>query len=323
MVDVAVPGLAIAPEPSVLRDQIAAWVTSPALRRALEAFGGPSLNAGNKADLDVLVAWTSTHWDFRAGRERNLLDPDIIDGDLEALVFASARDLGLVDPQPPVSHRYDHVLILGGLVRACIWRPEYAAHLVSHGISAGSIAAITGFRALSPDERALLSAFDLPEMDNEFNVVEAALRQCFPVDALTTVAESAPDAPDNARYRVATGTTLDGLPISLSVAPSAEPGTRRANTADGYRFWAEQIANVTTGTRVLLVTSQIYVPFQHADAVRMLGISHGCVLETVGIDHTYVDSRSVPQVFRGVNYLQEMNSSVRSFRMLLEALPDV
>lgn len=323
MDDLITPSLGRAPDPQAVRDQVAAWVTSQAFVRTLSVFDGPIPKSGNVEDLETLVAWASTHWDFRSGRERNLVDPDMIGSDIEDIVVACARDLGLVDARPPQSARYDHVLVLGGLVRACVWRLEYAAYLLSHGISASSMAAITGYRSISADEQALLPALGLPRLGNEVQVVEAALQRCFPRLALSTTQKSASDAQENARYQVTTGTAPDGLEIRFLVAPSAEPEMRRANTADGYRFWAEQIAHVAPGTHVLLVTSQIYVPFQQADAVRILGLPYGCVVETVGIDHNHVDTCGIPQMFRAVHYLQEMNSALRSFRMLLSAVGDV
>jgi hypothetical protein len=59
--------------------------------------------------------------------------------------------------------------MLGGLVRANLWRTPYTAHLLNHGISAGDVSAITAYRRLarndadpSRDEFKLLEEFGLP-----------------------------------------------------------------------------------------------------------------------------------------------------------------
>lgn len=312
-----------APEPAHLRTEINAWLSSPALKEALAAFDGPVDAVGaDPPDVDAIAAWISSHWDFRAGQERNLVDPETIRGDVEATVIESARRLGLVDPLPPVLDHYDHVLMLGGLVRACMWRPAYTATLLANGTSAAAIAAITGFRALNDAERPLLAPFKLPDVEFEHQIVDVGLRRAFGVDSLDTVAESPADSAQNARFLVARGIADGGVPVSFVVAPSGEPEARRANTVDGYRFWAEQVAGVAPGAKVLMVTSTIYVPFQHADALRILGLPYGCAIDTVGIDHAVIDTSGVAQEFRGVNYLQEINSAVRSFKSLLEALPE-
>lgn len=312
------PGFAVPPDRAALRSDIQQWVGAEALLQLISAFGGPTPMPGN-ADVSELADWSGKHWDFRAGRERNLVDVDTITDELESLVLDAADALGLVDAQPPSLLNYDHVLMLGGLVRACVLRPEYAAHLIAEGATARAVAAITGFRGLNEAELELLPAFGLGPLEHEHQVMDWSLRKAFGVDTLKTVSASDPLVEPNLRCLVESAVTADGVPVNMVVAPSREP-TRRANTADGYEYWAQEVAHVQPGDRILMVTSSIYVPFQHTDAVRTLGLPHGCVIETVGIDPALVDDRGEPQIFRGVNYLQELNSMLRSLRALSETL---
>src|SRR6185369_1327377 len=67
------------------------------------------------------------------------------------------------------------------------------------------------------------------------------------------------------------------------VAAPARTGRDRANTPDTDAFWAET-EHLRPGDRVLVVTSPLYVPFQHCDAVRLLGLPYRCTVETVGFD---------------------------------------
>jgi hypothetical protein len=39
---------------------------------------------------------------------------------------------------------YDHVVMLGGLVRANLWRTAYAAHLLSRGVTDDNVTAVSG-----------------------------------------------------------------------------------------------------------------------------------------------------------------------------------
>jgi hypothetical protein len=90
-------------------------------------------------------------------------------------------------------------------------------------------------------------------------------------------------------------------------------GGIRANTADTYDAWqASDPAPIST---VLVVTSEIYVPFQHADAVRKLNAG---TIETIGVPAAHTLSDGLRQEFTPSNYLQELRSAIRSKRRLLE-----
>ena len=312
------PVLGSAPTREAALDGITAWVTATPLIELVRAFGGPAPTQG-RLRLDELRDWSAGHWDFRAQKERNLVDPETVTGELEARVLDAARGLGLVDPEEPRFTSYDHVLMLGGLVRACLWRPQFAAHLLATGTDAGQVAALSGFRALNQGELELLDVFDLEGASEEHEVMAQALARHFGVIDLVDVVPLDDRLEPNLRCRVATGHTSTGIDASLVVAPSRD-AARRANTPDSYAYWAEQVAHVVPGQRILMVTSAIYVPFQHTDAIRTLAIPYGCVVDTVGIDMDFVDDRGEPQVFRGVNYLQEINSMIRSLHALEEAL---
>jgi hypothetical protein len=324
--DVTVPGQGEDPAPAVLLAEIAAWVRSTPLQRLVTHFGG-TLPADNlAAQLAYLAEFTASKWNFRRG-ERNQVDPDAVTGPDEELAVAAADALGLVRPRPPKYRDYDHVLMLGGLVRANLWRTAYAAHLLGHGVSAGNVAAITAYRDLarndadpSLDEFRLLEGFGLPRRDYEWQVMEDGLRRAFGLPEFTVERESEPSAEGGQRFRVASATT-DGQRVSLIVAPAFEPG-RRANTADGYRYWAEQVQHVKPGERILAVTTCIYVPYQHAIALQRLALPFGCSVDTVGIDFSAIGDDPNPQRFRGAHYLLEIRSALLAYGSLVTLLAE-
>jgi hypothetical protein len=233
--------------------------------------------------------------------------------------------LGLVRPRPPVRQHYDHVVILGGLVRGNLWRPAYAAHLLQGGITASTVTAISAYRDLarndtdpSRDEYKLLEVFGLPLRAFEWEVMEDGLRRAFSLPAFTVQQQSQADAEGAARYLVASAETGQDR-VWLVVAPALEPRPR-ANTADGYRYWAGQVGQVKSGQRILAITTCIYVPYQHAVALQHLGIPFGCSVETIGVDFSVIDDSLSPQVFRGVHYLLEVRSAIHGYRQLVTAL---
>jgi hypothetical protein len=327
---VIVPGRGEDPTPDILLGEIGAWVRSAPLRALVSRFGDGHPTGSLAEELAYLDDFTAAAWDFRRAdsgpaKERNQVDADAITGRDEEFVLAATQALGLARPLPPKYERYDHVVILGGLVRANIWRSQYAAHLLGNVLSAEDVTAISAYRELArndtdpgKDERALLGVFGLPPREYEWEVMEDGLRRAFGAPPLAVERESEPGAQGPQRFRVASA-RLPELTLYLVVAPALEPG-RRANTADGYRYWAEQVGHVKPGDRVLAVTTPIYVPYQHAVALALLGLPFGCSIDTVGIDFDVIDTSQSPQAFRAVHYLLETRSALRGYRHLVAML---
>ncbi|WP_412539999.1 hypothetical protein R8Z50_29880 [Longispora sp. K20-0274] len=273
--------------------QIEAWVTSRPLRDLVRAFGGGWPTGSLAKILSDLDVFSQGVWDFRAGQERHLARAKDFDPRTTDLIMASCRALGLVDEEDPKNQTYTHFLVLGGLIRACIQRPEYAARL-SARVTTGDVTALGSFRPLTDIEKSLAARLGLGAPLTEFDAMDAGMRLAFGLGEPAEVTE---------HVRRYTGEA----PASFTVvaAPSSVPG-RRANTADTYRYWAE---HYSPAGDLLLVTSTAYVPFQHCDALRILGLEYGCGIDTVGLAPT-----ALP--FTPANYLQEVRSAIRSMRAL-------
>jgi hypothetical protein len=322
---VIVPGQDEEPAPEQLLAEIASWVRSDPLRTLIRHFGNGKPSGDLASELAYLEKFTIEKWKFRKDKERNQVDPDAITGEDEKLAMAAADALGLVRPHPPRHQHYDHVVILGGLVRASMWRPAYAAHLLRSGLTAGTVTAISAYRDLAPheddpsrDEYKLLEVFGLPRRAFEWEVMEDGLRRAFNLPAFTVQQQSPPDAEGPNRYRVAFAEAGQNR-LWLVVAPALERRPR-ANTADGYRYWAGEVGHVKRGQRILAITTCIYLPYQHAVALQHLGIPFGCRVETVGVDFSVIDDSLCRQEFRGVNYLLEVRSAIHGYRQLVTSL---
>jgi len=312
------PGIDV---PAAVLEWTDRWIGSAALRDLLSVFGGPAPVASG-GSLDELIDFSAKHWDFRGGRERNLARSIGFDSSTTAQVLASAEALGLRTPLPPRYREYDYVLILGGLVRACVFRPRFAATLISSGMQVREVIALGGFRPLSGDEPTLAAAGGLGTVDNEIVAMEVGLQRAFNLqDAISKDGLTDATSP-NSSWLLKTYHGNENLVIRLLAAPSGEPAARRANTADTYEFWAQSLAQVSADDRILIVTSSIYVPYQGLEAIRMLARRYGCGVETVGIDSSEQDLPALRQMFAPSNYLQEVNSTLRSiqrFRALLQS----
>jgi hypothetical protein len=268
-----------------LDDRRHQWAASEAMRALVTAYGSSLPEVGTDDLLAWLDAFSGEHWDFRrAGRvERDQVRAPIFDAGLTALIGAAATALGMVEPAPPPRREYDHLVILGGLGRACLQRTQYAAELVRSGaVTVSEVAALGSFRPLDEAEK------QLPGLAGAG----------YEVDAMKA------------------GARIAGLPdIHVLAAPSSEPGKRRANTADTYEFWAGRV-RLRACDRVLVVTSPIYVPFQHCDAIRMIGLRHGCGIDPIGFDPDKVTVPLAPGATGPDRYLQEIRSGILSMKRL-------
>lgn len=297
---------------------IEAWARSETVTTLVRAFGGePPADVA----LGDLLAWLdafSDRWDFRAGVERDLAGAGEFDARTQALIERSALTLGIAGEQPPPAGHYDHMLILGGLVRGCLARPLHAAKLIADGtVTTDSVTALGGYRRLGPRELGLLDEVVGTRLTDEFEGMDAGVRRAFGVERPLRE-RGEPAEIEGAAWRVREYESADGLPLRVVAAPSRTPG-RRANTADTYAWFALELAQLRPGQRILLVTTRIYVPFQHADAVRMLALPHGVEITTEGMDPGAIDER-LEQPFTPANRLQEVRSTIRALRALHAAL---
>jgi hypothetical protein len=253
------------------------------MRDLVGAFGGDLPDAAPGDLLAWLDEFSGAHWDFRAGRERDQVRVEL-PGPLAAAALTAARGLGLTGAAEPSHAGYAHLLILGGLARACLQRTEHAARLAAR-LRIGAVAALGSLRPLGPEERALPGAEGCA---TEADALAAGVRAAFAAD------------------------------VPVLVAPPGDPGAPRANTADTYAHWAA-LAGPRPDERILIVTSPIYVPFQHCDAIRILALPYRCGIETVGFDPSRSGTPQPPGAAGPDRVLPEIRSAIRAARALHDA----
>lgn len=276
------------------------------------------------ATIDEICEFSANHWDFRRQADGSSVERNEVgsldDDGLEEIVVGAAARLGLRTPSEPAHDHYDHVLILGGLIRASLLRPALAAALIDGRISAGTVAGIGGYRPLRGDELQLASLAGLDGLSNEVEAMDSGLRTAFGT-AVPGVDEGTYDAEDPHRsWLVRRYEHPDLKSLMLVAAPSSDPANRRANTPDTYRYWAESLVHLQPSDRVLLVTSAIYAPFQSLDGIRMLSLTYRCGVEVVGTMPGDTVAGVPAQKFGATQYLQETNSTLRSIRTALEGI---
>lgn len=71
---------------------------------------------------------------------------------------------------------------------------------------------------------------------------------------------------------------------------------------------------------MLQVTSPIYVPYQAAIAVNILGLDFGVAVEAVGVDAAANDLGEYSQIFLPQHHLQELRAAIGAMRQLRRRL---
>jgi hypothetical protein len=306
-----------------------AWLASQPVSALVEAFAADDDDRLFHADLAAakgsvterltrLDAFTD-RWDTRQGRERNQAAELALTIGQENLVFAAADALGMRGGARLRFTHYDHVLVLGGLIRACLVRTAYAAHLIDTGaITAASVTALGGHRPFVGDEFEVAAEAGVPELAEEYEAMDYGARRAFGLADPTSVEGEESPLPGGT-WGVRHYETAAGTPVQVVAAPSSQPETRRADTPDSYDFFAKHVATLQGGERLLMVTTPIYVPAQHAAAVRMLALPYGVEVDTVGNEPGVIPGAPAQQ-FTATKYLLEVRSTVRSLRRLGEEL---
>ncbi|MDZ5444030.1 hypothetical protein U2F26_14995 [Micromonospora sp. 4G57] len=306
--------------PQGVAEEIHGWISSAPMRALVAEYGDTLPAAGVGELLAWLDAFSDRHWDLRKqGRvERDQVKAPSFDSARTELILAAATALRLVNPGRPSHPAYDHLLVLGGLGRACLQRTEYAAHLVRDGVVVvPELAALGSFRPLTKAETTLPA---LATSRYEVDAMDVGVRMGFGLE--DPLLRESSDGPVTHQSWQARTYQAAGCPkVHVLAAPSSEPELRRANTPDTYEFWARRVSLRSTD-RVLVVTSPIYVPFQHTDAIRMLAMQYMCGIDTVGFDPGEATIPLAPEATSPDRYLQEIRSGILSMRRLHHALTE-
>lgn len=306
------------------------WAMSPPIRALAEASGWPWPDSVDTQSFLDELAKLSDGWDFRRRRERDAIPGGQAEVNKrvipDALVSAASAALGLVMSQPLPRRSFSHLVVLSGLVRACANRTHYAAGLLRSDMTATSVTVLGAHRRLSRGERAQAHDLGFGELYDEAEVIVAAARRAFGLDdpparmeeePAPPPADLAPDGipPDYAERLQAAWARYQWPAASVVIAPSRAPAERRANTADQLLYWAD-LEGIDHRHNVLLVTTQIYVPYQHMEALRVLGLERRCGVYSCGVDPA--GSLLPAKTFSGQEYLQEVRSALCAASTLLK-----
>lgn len=337
------PKFLLPPEPvspvKTIREKIRAWVMSPWFVDLVEMFGG---SISLQEPLDVLIKNLETfsdRWDFRRmarergmpaddkhhegpGAARWLTEATGLSKTMETEIIENATHLGLVHALEPSQSSYRCIMILGGARLSCKLRPLRAAEVIRSGVSTEMVALLGAARPIPDSERDATDTYAPGAMD-EFDLIVAGGQQALGIDK-QSFEENRYDHPSNSNLswiikRFIVSFEGQSLRVVAVSAPSSDPDRRRANSADTFTFFLNQ-EKVLANERLLLITSQIYVPYVQLEALRTVAVPRKLFVETIGFPG---DRMPELQGLTNVNhYLQEIRSAIQAACRFCHAYPE-
>lgn len=323
--------------PSIAEDRVSSiyasldkWVRAPALSQLIESFDS---TVPSGLALEPLVSWLlnfSERWDFRRMQQeamakdigegaRWLLDHSHLPPNQHQVINRAARILGLIGIGTPIKHSYDYVLVLGGARLSCLLRPRLAASIVKERhIKPKTIVFLASSRPVAESEREATNTY-APDAVTEFDLITAGIDSEFQRGNDFTEQRDNDPTTVNKSWIIRRYAIKDESPPLVAIsAPSSEPDKRRANSADTYEFFLSRFS-VPTGSSLLLVTSQIYVPYQQLEAIRTIALPKKLIVETVGFPSEW--GGQLQGMAGPTNYLQEIRSTIQAAHRFLTVFP--
>jgi hypothetical protein len=257
------------------------WIDSDRLADLVRCSGGEIPNGS----LEHRIAWLlsfSDRWNYRCGAERFVAAEPVLDVDLQVAIFEAAASLGLRGERTTRLEQCDLLVVLGGLVHACFRRPQYAARVLQCWPGTDTrVIGLAGRRQLSDNERAVAAnEYGVLSAESEERLLEVGLARSFAIGGQDHDAE-------------------------VLVAP--EILGARPSTAASLRHAIDTLP-VQEGTNVVLVTTDIYVPYQYFTSARLFEAVPGVSFEVLGVAND----------FHASHYLQEIRSTLQAIGRLFD-----
>jgi hypothetical protein len=307
------------------------WLRSPALATLVKSFGAGIPPHLPTVDLGAWLLDFSERWDFRklqqeaiakdTGEEARWLITDASLTEAQrTLTREAAKELGLIGRETPSENIYDFVWVLGGAKLSNRLRPRLAAHFITHqALRCDTIALLASGRPVSSTERQATDTY-APDAQTEFDLLNRGAEIEFHLEPSFSEERNDDALHPNTSWIIRRYNKVGSLPPIVSMsAPSSEPDKRRANSADTYHFFFQHIP-VPPGSSFLLITGQIYVPYQQLEALRTVALPHNVVIETVGYPLEWNSDRQ--GLHNASNYLQEIRSTIQSANRFFRAFPE-
>lgn len=309
-----------ASDPREIQQSTASWLDSAEMTELLGHFDRTLTATGLRNRLAEAENISRDIFDFRRGGERweaqkaefSPQTAEAVDA-LIARIYRDPQDFPATELGEPT-----HGLVLGGHINNCLLRAELLADLLEQGLHVGHLWGLGSRRDVVDMERKVASELHLGPVDDEVDAMCAAL----------SYALNLPNGTKESRRSPSEVRRLAMSPIPVA-GLAAEPGQGnvRATTSDTYRFFLKTAESVTKQDHILIITSAIHAPFQHAQALAELSVPTGATITSVGAHIGTSREDAVRAEWTTAEWLQEIHSAIWSMRVmydkLLTAYPDL
>ena len=295
----------------MLNATIANWIQSEAFTRLIVLFGGmPSYEGSIKKQIEYYNNFVDI-WDYRKykanGGERWLVTEDQFLSEHKSEIMESMFLLGLVDVSEP-RQKPDYILPLGGARMAnldrCLAAKDVCQMYKEHSIP---VVALTGMRPINEIEKESLEKY-APEAKTEYEAICGGIEKAFDLSKVSYTESLHPNGNLNLAWAERRYDCVQ-MTIDVLSAPSSD-SDRRANSRDTFEFFLKKY-NLQAETRILLITSSIYVPFQLMKFTD-LALERGFYVDCIG-NRSYDHS---PSVLNVASYLQELKATINAINAL-------
>ena len=294
-----------------LKNTVAEWIHSEAFTNLVRLFDGADPKTESlKEQIEYYNSFVDV-WDYRKkkanGGERWLIKEDAFLKEHKQEIMKSMALLGLTDIVDPVAEP-DYILPLGGAKMSNLDRCLEAADVCrQYPNSDIPVIALTGMRPISDAERSCIDLY-APDAVTEYDAICAGMTRAFHLENEPFLEETHSDENVNLSWAVRhynnTSRTIDILS-----APSSDPA-RRANSMDTFEFFLGKYS-LKRGSKILLVTSCIYVPFQLMKFTD-LALSKGFYVDCIGNK----DYSNASSYLNTASFLQELKAAVNAIYSL-------
>lgn len=297
-----------------LEDTVEEWLCSDAFVEVVRLFGGTVVRTGCIKERIAYYNSFAEVWDYRrkkaGGGERWLIQEDSFLADNRDVIMEYMYLLGLRDVVEP-SQEPNFILPLGGARMAnldrCITAREVCTMYYPRRVI--PIVALTGMRPINEIERTSLNLY-APNAQTEYEAMCGGISKAF--DLSSEIYEEEFHDADNVNLSWAERRyhSKENRIFVLS-APSSDPA-RRANSMDTFEFFLTHY-QLEPASRILLITSCIYVPFQLMKFTN-LALKKDLFVECIGCKA----KPGTESVLNAASYLQELKAAINAIYELSE-----
>ena len=185
--------------------------------------------------------------------ETQELAPEAFLENRKEILYPLFRELGFIDINKPRRKENSNVIILGGSIGACAERTCCAKRMLDETVR--YVDGLACYRPVSPIERK--AEFSLC-CDTEFGAMAESFVREFDLNGSGYTEEFKGDRNLNSISCIRKYEKADGHTYRIFAAPSSEPGLRRADTGDTFRFYMEKCGQTQTDASILFITNNRY-----------------------------------------------------------------